>query len=184
MNAASHFELKSDKKTLFIFGGSQGSEALNHVTKDLVNNLEGIQILWQTGSDHYVKYDHLNSNSVRVKPFIDDMSSAYALADLSMSRSGALTIAELTACGVPSIFIPFPSAAADHQTHNARSVASKGAAVIIPESELDSLSTSDQIKKLINEPEILNQMSNQSRSLGALNAAKEIVDAILDKLYD
>lgn len=182
MNASTHFELKSDQKTVFIFGGSQGSEALNNVVAKMVNEICDIQVLWQTGNDHYQKYDHLNSKSIRVKPFIDDMSSAFALADLSLSRAGALTIAELTACGVPSIFVPLPSAAADHQTHNARSVVNAGAGEIIPESELDPTKTSELIHTVLNDQSRLDEMSNHSKQLGRTDAASVIVDTILEKV--
>ena len=110
------------------------------------------------------------------------MRSAYALSDLTFSRAGALTIAELTACGLPSILVPLPSAAADHQTHNARSMTNAGAAELIPEAELDPRLTANKISSLINNENVLNEMAYKSTSLGKPDATKVIVDHILEKV--
>ena len=79
-----------------------------------------VQILWQTGDSQYNKYKRYNNINIHVTPFINNMANAYALADLVVCRSGALTLAEITVCGKPSILIPYPYAAGDHQTKNAK----------------------------------------------------------------
>ncbi|MBC8322305.1 MAG: hypothetical protein H8E70_01915 [Candidatus Marinimicrobia bacterium] len=182
MTASQLFDLNADKKTLFVFGGSQGAEALNQYTKDMIEYLENVQLLWQTGKNNIEKYKQFESDSVRVLPFIDDMKSAYALSDLSISRAGALTIAELTACGLPSILVPLPSAAANHQTHNAQSMVDAGAAELISEAELDSKNTSKKIMLLLTDENALNAMSATSIQLGKPDAVNVIVDHILEKV--
>ena len=184
MTAAQLFDLNADKKTLFIFGGSQGSEALNKCTKGMINYLNEVQLLWQTGKSNIDQYEQFETDSVRVVPFIDDMKSAYALSDLSFSRAGALTIAELTSCGLPSILVPLPSAAADHQTHNGQSMVDAGAAELIPEAELDSKKTSEKIVSLMNDENALNKMTSKSKQLGKPNAVNVIVDQIMEKVND
>ncbi len=183
MTAAQLFDLNTDKKTIFMFGGSQGSEALNGCTKEMIGHLKDVQLLWQTGKNNIEKYKQFESDSVRVLPFIDDMKSAYALSDLSFSRAGALTIAELTACGLPSILVPLPSAAAGHQAHNAQSMVNAGAAELIPEAELDSKKISEIIVSLMNDEKTLNEMSLKSKELSKPNAVNDIVDHILKKVH-
>jgi UDP-N-acetylglucosamine--N-acetylmuramyl-(pentapeptide) pyrophosphoryl-undecaprenol N-acetylglucosamine transferase len=182
MTAANTFDLDGHNKTLFVFGGSQGSEALNQCVAGMIGHFDTISVLWQTGKHNIEKYKQYASKTVRVLPFIDDMKSAYALSDLVFSRSGALTIAELTACGLPSILVPFPSAAADHQTHNARSLADAGAAEMVPESELDTDIMSGKISTLIHNENALNEMAVKSKRLGKPDAAKVIVNKILEQV--
>lgn len=182
MTAANTFKLDENKKTLFIFGGSQGSEALNQCVSGMISHFENISILWQTGKNNIEKYRQFESDTVRVLPFIDDMKSAYALSDLVFSRSGALTIAELTACGLPSILVPLPSAAADHQTHNARSLADDGVAQMISETDLDSKTTSEKLSTLMKDEHKLNEMAIKSKNLGKPEAAKVIVRKMLERV--
>ena len=132
-DAAKTFNFKPGKDTVFLFGGSQGSAALNKIMNSAIDSLqqEDIQVLWQTGHNQFSKFQHHESNSVRVLPFINLMSDAYALSDLVISRAGALTLSEITVCGKPSILIPFPGAAGDHQMKNAEVLAKATAAHLI-----------------------------------------------------
>jgi len=182
MTALKEYDLMDDKKTLFIFGGSQGSAAINRSAKGMVKELNDIQVLWQTGTRQYEQLKHHESESVRVRPFIDDMKNAYAMADLTLSRSGAITIAEITACGLPSVLIPLPSSAADHQTHNAKALEEKGAAKMLPESKMDSKNLTVLINELINNEHTLNTMSENSKAFGKPEAVSVIVDHILEKV--
>ncbi len=176
------FNLSPDGKTLFVFGGSQGSAVLNRVVSRLAKKLKDsdIQLLWQTGPAEYEKYRHFTSKTVQVLPFISDMAHAYALSNLVISRAGALTIAELTACGKPAIFVPLPSAAADHQTRNARSLESCGAAVVITESELTAASLMDKVFQLLDNVKILKSMGEKSRQQAKPQATENIVNLILE----
>ena len=96
-----------------------------------------IQILWQTGDRHYNSYKQYNSELVRVFPFIDSMSNAYAVSDLIISRSGALAVSEIMTVGKASILIPLPSSAQNHQYKNAKALSEHGAAIIIDEKDLE-----------------------------------------------
>jgi len=182
MKGLAHYQLSHGLKTLFAFGGSQGSFAINQSIVRFVEKKYDYQILWQTGSSHYDEFKHYDSSTVRVVPFIEDMSQAYSLSDLVYSRAGALTLAELTACGLPSILVPLPSSAADHQTKNALSLESKNAAVIVKESVLNEINLNRQIKELIHDEIRLKAMSDCSKALGKPEATVDIVNHILKRV--
>ena len=107
-----NFNFKNKYKTIFLFGGSQGSSYLNNILSQIIKEFKNanIQVLWQTGDTEFGKYKKYTSNKIHVTPFINNMSEAYAISDLIICRSGALTISELTVCGKPSILIPFSHA--------------------------------------------------------------------------
>ncbi len=182
MTALKQFDLVDHKQTLFVFGGSQGSAAINRCISKMIDNLKDVQIIWQTGMNEFEQLKHYETNSVRVRPFIDDMKSAYAAADLALTRAGAMTIAELTACGLPGILIPLPSSADDHQTHNATAMDKRGAAKMIPETEMSPVNLSVTLNQLLNDEHTLNQMSENSSALGKPNAVSVIADHILERI--
>ena len=171
-----------NKKTLFLFGGSQGSLALNQVMDQMVSflSISNTQIVWQTGKNSYNTYSHHGNETIRVFPFIDDMANTYAASDLVMSRSGAITCSELTVCGKPSILIPFPAAAADHQTKNADALARNGAAELVNESDIIPEKLAAMIQSLLNNQNQLNAMASASKKLGRPNSTSEIVDQAMD----
>ena len=140
--ALQEFKLDPDKKTILILGGSQGARNVNNA---ILAGLQkqalpaDVQILWQTGKRDYTDVTAAAGDKVThgsLFPFSERMDLVYAAADIAIARAGALTIAELVACGVPSILIPLPSAAGDHQRKNALEMSSKGVSVIIEESDL------------------------------------------------
>jgi len=179
--AIKEYRLFKDKKTIFIFGGSQGSAFLNKSIANVINRLDynALQVLWQTGDKEYQKYKKFINDSVKVVPFINDMASAYALSDLVVCRSGALTLSEVTICGKPSILIPFAAAAGNHQLKNARTLFDAGAAVLLEEKSLYSKKLLMTINQLISNKNQLNKMSTASKNLGKPNATKKIVDHIM-----
>ena len=129
--------------TLLLFGGSQGSRALNRALVEslpaLAERVPGIHVIHQTGEREYeqIQAEYLKvSIRAEVSPFITDMASAFAGADLIVCRSGASTVAEIAAAGKPAIFVPLPTAADDHQRRNAETLAARDAALVIHESEL------------------------------------------------
>ena len=141
--AIAHYKLDPNKKTILIVGGSQGARAVNNaVLKSLNNNSldnNEFQILWQTGKRDYK--DVTVEAGTRVQgdslfPFENNMARLYAAADLIIARSGALTLAEIVACEIPALLIPFPYAAGDHQRKNAEDFKRKGFAELIDEKEL------------------------------------------------
>lgn len=176
------FNLKPDKKTVFILGGSQGSKRINQAIKEGVSYLEqfdNIQLLWQTGEKdfeeikNFMKEKKLTST---VLPFIQDIADAYAVSDLLVCRSGALTLAEVTACGKPSILIPYPFATADHQRYNALFLEERGAAEIILEKELKGENLTEEIIQLLMDDNRLKEMSKNSLALAKPFATSQIVD--------
>ena len=116
---------------------------------------------------------------MKVVPFINDMANAYALSDLVVCRSGALTLSEVTICGKPSILIPFAAAAGNHQQKNAKTLFDAGAAILLEERDLTTKKLLIVINQLISNKKQLNKMSAASKSLGKPNATKIIVDHIM-----
>ncbi|NOZ75751.1 MAG: undecaprenyldiphospho-muramoylpentapeptide beta-N-acetylglucosaminyltransferase [FCB group bacterium] len=175
------FRFSGDKPILFLFGGSQGSTPLNRFMNSMVDLLKqkGIQVLWQTGQSHYDNYSRYESDRIRVIPFLSDMADAYAVSDLILSRSGALALAEIAVCGKPSILIPFPGAAGDHQTRNALSLEDHGAAVVLDERDLSADYLFETIITLIVAPDRLKNMGMKALELSKPDATRDIVDQIL-----
>ena len=178
------FNFNINQKTIFLFGGSQGSAYLNKIMSQIIKNLSnaGIQVLWQTGDLDYTKYSGMESRNTRILPFINKMAEAYAISDLLICRSGALTLAEITVCGKPALLIPYPHAAGDHQTKNARSLAEAGAARILVEKTLNPKTFLHTVMNLIHNKKELNKMSKSSLKLGHPNATEKIVDHIYEAL--
>jgi UDP-N-acetylglucosamine--N-acetylmuramyl-(pentapeptide) pyrophosphoryl-undecaprenol N-acetylglucosamine transferase len=172
---------RNNTKTLLVFGGSQGAHAINQVVIDSVADLRqcvsGIHIVHQTGERDYndaqAAYAKL-SGSVEAHRFIDDMPGEFARADLLICRSGASTVAEVTAAGKPAVFVPFPRAADDHQKRNAEALERAGAAVMLEESKLTSESLVDAVSKLFTDPSRLQKMGDAARKLSHPNAARDI----------
>ena len=173
---------RSGALRILVLGGSQGARTLNAVmpaTLSLFGAAPTLQVLHQCGPAHqaetefaYGQYTH--RQDVRVVPFIDDMAGAYAQSDLVLCRAGALTIAELCAVGIASILVPFPHAADNHQTANARHLASQGAAVLLPEAELDPARLAGLIRELNVDRDRLLVMAMAARRLSQPDAARDV----------
>jgi UDP-N-acetylglucosamine--N-acetylmuramyl-(pentapeptide) pyrophosphoryl-undecaprenol N-acetylglucosamine transferase len=137
------FGLNPDKKTILVLGGSQGARAVNNaVLKSLQNKslTNECQLLWQTGKGDYKDVTASagdKASGCSLFPFADRMDLVYAAADVAVARAGALTLAELTASGIPSILVPYPHAAEDHQCKNALEFAQRGLAVVVDQNDLD-----------------------------------------------
>jgi UDP-N-acetylglucosamine--N-acetylmuramyl-(pentapeptide) pyrophosphoryl-undecaprenol N-acetylglucosamine transferase len=167
--------------TLLLFGGSQGAHALNRALIDalplLMPAVPGLRVIHQTGERDYndAGADYLRSGiPAEVSPFIEDMPAAFARADLLICRSGASTVAEITAAGKPAIFIPFPRAADDHQRRNAEALSTRGAARLIPESELTPQRLAETASALLNDNARLSAMGAKARALSHPDAAGAI----------
>ncbi len=171
----------NNTKNLLVFGGSQGAHAINQVVTDSVAELRqrvpGIHIVHQTGERDYndaqAAYAKLGG-SVEAHRFIDDMPGAFARADLLICRSGASTVAEVTAAGKPAVFVPFPRAADDHQKRNAEALERAGAAVMLEESKLTSESLVETVSTLFNDRSRLEKMGDAASKLSHPNAARDI----------
>jgi UDP-N-acetylglucosamine--N-acetylmuramyl-(pentapeptide) pyrophosphoryl-undecaprenol N-acetylglucosamine transferase len=175
---------------LFVFGGSQGARAINSALVEsasaLADALPGLEIWHQTGTGELERVREgyaaagLSEPRVRVVPFIKDMTEPYAWCDLVVCRAGATSLSELAAVGCPALLIPFPHATDDHQTHNAASLVAVGAAVMIPERELDSSRLVAEITGLLRDRDKLVEM--RSKMLGAAkpHAAADIHRALVE----
>ncbi|NQV16795.1 undecaprenyldiphospho-muramoylpentapeptide beta-N-acetylglucosaminyltransferase [bacterium] len=182
--AASFFGLDPELPTMFILGGSQGAKAINrHFVKKAPLYLEklGIQILWQTGkADFEFCQKHVGSNPrIKLVAFIKEMDKAYSLADLMVCRAGAMTLTEINNFSLPSILIPLPSAAANHQEFNARSLENAGAAKVLLEKNLAEGAFLPAVKDIFTNQERITKMANASGSLKRPNAAREICTDII-----
>ena len=182
--ALKFFNFQKNQKTIFLFGGSQGSSFLNKIMNNVISQLsnKNVQVIWQTGENEYHLYKNQITDRVNIAPFIHNMADAYSIADLIISRSGALTLAEITVCKKPAILIPLPSSAADHQLKNAKVLEEKGAAIIIQEKEMKVNYFLETILKLLNNKTELQKMKEASESLGNPNSTTEIVDNIMREL--
>ena len=169
-------------RRVLIFGGSQGARAINSAVieglPDLMKRYPQLSVVHQTGEVDYgrvIEAYRRAGISAQVTPFLYDMPSVLRSADLVVARAGAMTIAELTACGKPAILIPLPQAIYDHQTHNAKVMEAAGAAVVLPQAELTGTRLTGAITKILNDPERLRTMSNYSRGMRRIDAADAIV---------
>jgi UDP-N-acetylglucosamine--N-acetylmuramyl-(pentapeptide) pyrophosphoryl-undecaprenol N-acetylglucosamine transferase len=180
---------RSGRTNLLILGGSQGALQINDLTVSVMPRLMDIfpdlNVIHQTGQVHEdkVRESYLAAGlNVKVVPFIDDMAGAYGSADLCLSRAGAMTISELTASGVPAVLIPYPDAAGGHQGLNGRWMEERGAAVIIEPADATPDLLFDQLKRLLESPGLLAEMSEASRRAGVRDAARRIAEEELERL--
>ncbi|OGS71794.1 MAG: undecaprenyldiphospho-muramoylpentapeptide beta-N-acetylglucosaminyltransferase [Flavobacteria bacterium RIFCSPLOWO2_12_FULL_35_11] len=178
--AKKFFNLKNDKKTLLIIGGSLGARALNNLIEKNIEWLvsKNLQVIWQTGKlyyDEFKKYDSLEG--VQTHAFLNRMDLTYAAADFIISRAGAGSISELCIVGKPVIFIPSPNVAEDHQTKNALAVVNNNAALLLKESELDKFPS--LMETLLENHELQQVLSKNIKKLALPNATKAIVEEIV-----
>jgi UDP-N-acetylglucosamine--N-acetylmuramyl-(pentapeptide) pyrophosphoryl-undecaprenol N-acetylglucosamine transferase len=187
IEAAKYFGFDPAKRTLLVFGGSLGASSINSALLDVLPELAGldVQLVWQTGEADFervaaaLKQMHQGGQTViKAFRFIEQMEFAYGACDLAVCRAGATTVAELTRAGVPSVLVPYPYAAADHQTENAKAMVEGGASVLVPDVELNRR-LPEIMKALIGDPDRLAKMSARARMLGRPEAAAELAEAVL-----
>ena len=183
--ALEFFNLSGSKKTLLVVGGSLGARSINQAVKSNLQKLAAndIQVIWQTGKGFYKEAKEYvidkHYNGVRVYDFIAKMDYCYSLADLVVSRAGAIAVSELCLVKKPVILIPSPNVAEDHQTKNAMALVNHNAAVLIGDNEAnDKLGTS--VVELMNNAEKTDQLKKNIAALGFTNAAEAIVSLIDD----
>ena len=167
---------------VLVVGGSRGARALNETVPPALRALgTRVEVLHQSGADEAeaVRARYAGAAvAARVEPFVDDMARAYAEADLVVCRSGAMTVTELAALGVPSILVPFPHAVDDHQSANARRLSTRGAAVLIPQSELAAERLAAEIERLDADRAALEAMGAAARGAFVPGAAEAVADAL------
>jgi len=174
---------------LLVFGGSQGARALNttmpRIAKSLLEAVPGLTILHQAGARHaestLVAYEESGAPRERwqVHAFLDDMPRRFEAADLVLVRSGASTVAELAAAGKPSLLIPFPQAADDHQRKNAEALVGVGAARMILEQELTPEGLRETVIRMIGDRAGLERMGEQARTIAHPDATRRIAEMAL-----
>ena len=163
-----------------MLGGSLGSARINQLIEEYLDffSEQNTEVIWQCGSYYYEDYSRYNQREgVTVNAFIDDMKTAYAAADLIISRSGAISVSELCVVGKPVLFIPSPNVAEDHQTKNAKAISNKSAALFIAESDL-GMEFKKVFTELINSEILRESLSRNIKSLARTNATSVIVDEI------
>lgn len=173
---------KSGDFVIFVFGGSQGASAINKAVAESLEYLKkessGIRFLHQTGEKDFewVRDSYRKSGiPADVTPYIYNMEEAYNKADIVISRAGATSIAEISACGRPAILIPYPFAAHDHQRHNAEYLKSIGSAEVISESDLTGKKVAEKIIYFLYNRDRLKEMSEKSAGIYRKTAASDIV---------
>lgn len=177
-----YFGLKGDRKILLVIGGSLGARTINDAIRANLDELSrsGIEVLWQTGNN-YFDANSVAANDfherIKVLVFIDRMDLAYAVADVVISRAGALSIAELCVTGKPGILVPSPNVAEDHQTKNALALVNKNAAIMVKDQEANEKMVLEALN-LLQDGQMQQQLRNNIAALARPRADEEIADEI------
>ncbi|MBR3981264.1 MAG: undecaprenyldiphospho-muramoylpentapeptide beta-N-acetylglucosaminyltransferase [Bacteroidales bacterium] len=183
--ALKEFGFSADKKVLLIIGGSLGARTINNSVIAHLSEIaeSGVQVLWQTGKGYIEAArkaaEPFMSERLVVTDFVGRMDLAYAMADLVISRAGASSISELCLLGKPSILVPSPNVAEDHQTHNAMALVNKDAAVLVKDVDADKDLISTALN-LINDEAKLNELSNNTKKLAQFDSANRIADEVVN----
>lgn len=181
-NALSEFGLLPNKKTVLVMGGSLGARSINIVIQKNLKLLQdqNIQLIWQTGKPNADEYSTAAKAfpNVYVSSFIDDMSAAYTAADVIISRSGAMAVAEIAIIGKPAIFVPYPLAAEDHQYYNAMNLVNQGAAFMVKDNEVDE-SLMSILLHLMDDEQSFFLIKEKLKNFTFLNADQVIAEQIL-----
>ena len=184
--AIEHFGLRADRKTFFVNGGSLGAASINEVVDLLLDDLAPLADRWQvlhvTGPSKAAAGVEAGELHVRVLEYCRRMDLAYAAADLTLSRAGAATVAELAATATPAVLVPYPFHADHHQRHNARALAEAGAAVVCGDAidaRANSLALGDTLLPILSDPDRLARMKQAAGQAQPLNAADPVARWLL-----
>jgi len=177
-----YFQLDEDKKTVAVVGGSLGSRTINESVSNFVKELsdKNIQLIWQTGEYYYknLSQEHQNLGGIKIMPFIQRMDYLYSIADVVVSRAGALALSELCVVGKPCILIPSPNVSEDHQTKNAKVLSDAGAAILIPDNKACK-KLQNAVLELINDDVLCAAMSKNLKKMAQPDAAKLIAEEVI-----
>ncbi|WP_042340000.1 undecaprenyldiphospho-muramoylpentapeptide beta-N-acetylglucosaminyltransferase [Desulfosporosinus youngiae] len=187
---AKRFGLRPDRLTLLVTGGSRGARTLNQAMINVLEHLAqypDIQVIWATGTATYSEtIEEFEKRGIswerpqwRVLEYLKDMPEALACTDLYIGRAGATSLAELMVAGIPSVLIPYPFAAENHQEHNAQALVQAGAAQIILDKECDGERLWNEVDRLISQPPLLTKMGAAARTLAQPQALNKILDLCL-----
>lgn len=182
--AIEQYKISKNKKVVFIFGGSNGSEILNKATLDMVDkisNQDVFEVILATGKLNYDEFIQKSGNDIRnlhIYPYIDDIDKAYSVSDLIVTSSGAITLAELSFLGKASILVPKAYTTENHQEHNARAFERIGASKVILEKDVNANTLFDQINEILSDDKLLQELSENSKKMSYPTACKDIVDEL------
>jgi len=184
-DALKFFGLQPELKTVFVMGGSLGAKSINETIEENIDLFKKnkLQLIWQTGKNFAAQAAKAEEERTNIwsNAFIDKMENAYAAADIVISRSGAMTVAELCVVGKPAIFVPYPFAAEDHQTVNASVLVSKKAALMISDAKAKN-ELFPCLLQLINDEQLMKELKENISNLGNSNADAVIATEILYKI--
>jgi len=174
-----------DLLRVFVVGGSLGAKALNETVPVVMREMSGkVEVLHQTGKVHFdAMQKAYEGTQARVVAFVDDMAAAYAWADVVICRAGAMTISEIAQAGVASILVPYPFAVDDHQTSNARFLSDKGAAILLPQDELNVEKLVGLMKGFIENKTRLAEMGTAARACAKPEALQQVTDLVVKTAY-
>ena len=176
------FGLKQNTQTVLIVGGSLGAKSMNEALVGSLEKIEkaGLQLIWQTGKTNADKYKEADNGKdfIWVNEFITQMEMAYSAADIVISRSGAMAVTELCVVGKPSIFVPYPFAAEDHQTANAMALVEKKAALLVKDSEVND-KLADTLIALSTDEALKSELKTNISALAITNADEVIAREVL-----
>lgn len=182
--AIEQYKISENKKVVFIFGGSNGSEILNKATLymvDKISNQDVFEVILATGKLNYDEFIQKSGNDIRnlhIYPYIDDIDKAYSVSDLIVTSSGAITLAELSFLGKASILVPKAYTTENHQEHNARAFEKIGASKVILEKDVNANTLFDQINEILSDDKLLQELSENSKKMSYPTACKDIVDEL------
>jgi UDP-N-acetylglucosamine--N-acetylmuramyl-(pentapeptide) pyrophosphoryl-undecaprenol N-acetylglucosamine transferase len=184
--ARAAWNFPEDATVVLVYGGSQGALGINQAVASWVQGglPEGACLIWGTGRGTYDQFAHLEGPRVRVRAYLSPITEAYAATDLAVTRAGMMTIAELCAWRIPAVLVPLPTAAADHQTHNAVAMEKAGAAIHVPQATLSAVRLDEIVRQLVGDPARLRQIAAAAAARARPRAAEEIarhVIALADK---
>ena len=181
--ALAFFELVPSKKTLLIIGGSLGAKSINEAIANDIDKFSqnNVQVIWQTGKTNAPSYAKHSRDGIWINIFIEKMEMAYAAADVVISRAGAMSVAEICVAKKPTVFVPYPFAAEDHQTVNAQHLVQKNAALLVKDSEANAQLVTTALQLLSN-PTLQKNMQLQMEKLAIANADETIATSILNYL--
>ncbi|CAM1373557.1 UDP-N-acetylglucosamine--N-acetylmuramyl-(pentapeptide) pyrophosphoryl-undecaprenol N-acetylglucosamine transferase [Tenacibaculum litopenaei] len=174
------FELDTERKTLLVLGGSLGARRINELIEEQLDFFaaQDVQVIWQCGKLYYEQYKKYNEREgVQVHAFLNRMDLAYAAADFIVSRAGASSVSELCIVGKPTIFIPSPNVAEDHQTKNAKAIVDKHGAILLKERELQTFPI--VVETLLKDKGKQESLSENIKMLALPNATNDIVNQVI-----
>ena len=182
--------IDAEKHVIFAMGGSQGAKTINeamiNIIKSLVQN-ENNYIILQTGKNKFEEVtkeleniypDYKNKNNVLVRPYFDDMVYPLKACDIVISRAGSVSLSEILQCEAPSILIPYPYAAQDHQRKNAKEMAERGTSVYIEDSQCSDTTLFETINNLLSNETTLKKMKEAAGNFARINPTKQIVNQL------